>query len=122
MPSKPVSERKALARHLESREFRTALKRADIANGISFQLRAMMHARGWNQRDLARESGIKQPLISKYLRGYENYTVQTLDKLADAFDVSLAVRFEPYSQLVERHLNLSPESLRVPSYAEEPRP
>ena len=109
----------ALAERLKSRDFRTALKLANIENGIAFQLIAMMGLRGWNQRELARRSGIAQPLISKYLRGYENYTVYTLDKLADAFDVSLVVRFEPYSQLLEYHNNMNSESLAVPSYSED---
>ncbi len=113
------SKRQSIARRLASKKFRRTLKRADIANGISFQLKALMHARGWNQRDLARESGIAQPLLSKYLKGYESYSVQTLDKLADAFDVSLGVRFETYGQLVDYHIDLSPERLLVPRYDED---
>ena len=109
------SKRRSLARRIATRRrYRQSLKRADIANGISFQLSAMMRERGWNQLALAKESGIAQPTISKYLRGYEKYSVQTLNKLADTFDVSLAVRFEPYSELVNYHVDLRPELIQVP--------
>ena len=109
------SKRRSLARRIAtSRKYRQSLKRADIANGISFQLSAMMRERRWSQRALARESGIAQPVISKYLRGYEKYSVKTLDRLADTFDVSLAVRFEPYSKLVNYHVDLRPEVIQVP--------
>ena len=113
------SKRRDLARRLASPEFRRSFKRAEIATGIAFQLRALMDERNWNQRKLAAEARIAAPLISKYLRGYENYSVSTLDKLADAFDVSLAVRFEPYSDLVNYHVDLSPEHILVPSYSKD---
>ena len=110
------SNRQALAQRLASPKFRRTLRRADIANGLAFQLRAMMKERGWSQYELARRSGIAQPTISNYVRGYEKYSVETLDRLADTFDVNLGVRFEPYSDLVNYHIDLSPDRTLVPRY------
>lgn len=114
-----TGERQAIARKLASPEYRRALKSADIGNSVLFQLGAMMRGRGWNQRELAKRSGVARSAISKYVRGCEAPSVEVLDKLADAFDVSLGVRFEPYSQLVEHYVGLSWERLCVPGYDED---
>ena len=51
---------------------------------------------------------------------YGRYTLATLKKLASAFDVALVVRFEPFSQLVDSVVNLSPEDLAVPDFEHDP--
>lgn len=109
-------ERRKLLEHLEAKEFRDALVEADIANGILFQLKAMLADRGWTQEQLAEKAGTSQPVISKYFKGYENFSQQTLRKLASAFDVSLTTRFEPFSDLAERHLNVSWANLAIPDF------
>lgn len=112
-------ERRRLLEHLESKEFRDALVEADIANGILFQLKAMSEDRGWKQEELAEKADTAQPVISKYLKGYENFSVKTLRKLASAFDVSLTIRFERFSDLAYRHLNVDWASLAIPDYSND---
>lgn len=112
-------ERHRLLEHLESKEFRDALVESDIANGILFQLNAMSADRGWTQEELAEEAGTAQPVISKYLKGYENFSVKTLRKLASAFDVSLTIRFERFSELANRHLNMDWAGLAIPDHAND---
>lgn len=109
-------ERSQLLEHLESKEFRDALVEADLANGILFQMQAMLEDRGWTQEQLAEKAGTAQPVISKYLKGYENFSIKTLRKLASAFDVSLTTRFERFSDLANRHLNVNWASLAIPDY------
>jgi transcriptional regulator with XRE-family HTH domain len=113
------SERSQLLERLQSKEFRDALVEADIANGILFQLQAMLEERGWTQDELAERAGTAQPVVSKYMRGYENFSLKTLKKLASAFDVSLTVRFERFSDLVHRYLNLDSADLKIPSFNED---
>lgn len=112
-------ERRRLLEHLESKEFRDALVEADLANGILFQVKAMLEDRGWTQEELAEKAGTAQPVISKYLKGYENFSVKTLRKLASAFDVSFTSRFERFSDLAKRHLNVDWASLAIPDYPNE---
>ncbi len=109
-------ERRRLLEHLESKEFRDALVHADLANRILFQMKAMLEDRGWTQEKLAAKAGTAQPVISKYLKGYENFSINTLEKLASALDVSFTAGFEPFSDLAERHLNVDWASLAIPDY------
>lgn len=112
-------KRRQLEKRLESKEFRDALVDAEIANGVAFQLKVMQRERGWTQQELAERAGTAQPLISKYLGGYERYSLQTLKKLASALDVALIVRFAPFSELVEWSTDLTPERLAPLSFSQE---
>ena len=47
-------------------------------------------------------------------------TLKTLKRLASAFEVGLMVKFVPFSELVESELHLTPDSLKVRSFDEEP--
>jgi len=113
------NERSQLLEQLENKEFRDALVEADITNGILFQLHAMLEERGWKQEDLAVRAGTSQPVISKYMQGYANYSVKTLKKLASALDVSLTVSFERFSDLANRNLTLEETDLKIPSFSED---
>lgn len=112
----PSEQRQQLAKRvLDSRRYRHGLTGAEVTNRISHQLRAMLRDRGWEQLDLARESGIAAPLISNYVRGYQNYSLETLKKLAKAFDTSLVVGFTPFSETVDWIADLDPSKLAPPS-------
>lgn len=47
--------------------------------------------RGWSQSDLARVIGSLQPVISRLERGTSNPSLQTLERIAKAFDLKLTV-------------------------------
>ena len=47
--------------------------------------------RGWSQTELAEAIGSKQPVISRLERGDGNPSLQTLTRIAKAFDLSLKV-------------------------------
>ena len=112
-------ERRRLLEHLENKEFRDALVEADMANGILFQMKAMLEDRGLTQEELAERAGTSQPVISKYLKGYENFSLKTLRKLASALDVSFNAGFERFSDLAKRHLQVDWASLAVPDYSND---
>ena len=115
-------QRRQLAKRiLDSREFRHALTDTEATNRISHQLKAMMRDRGWQQLDLAKESGIASPLISNYVRGYQKYSVQTLKRLARAFDTHLVVGFAPYSEAVDWISDLDPSKLAPPAAENDQR-
>jgi len=47
--------------------------------------------RGWSQTKLAEAVGSRQPVISRLERGEGNPSLQTLQKIANALDLSLQV-------------------------------
>ena len=47
--------------------------------------------RGWSQTKLAEEIGSRQPVISRIERGEGNPSLKTLQRIADALDLSLSV-------------------------------
>jgi len=61
----------------------------DLANKVL----ALRLDRGWSQAELARRAGTKQANISRIESAQANPTLKLLRKLADAFEVELAVYF-----------------------------
>ncbi len=112
-----TTKREQVVKSLEDKEYRDAFVAENISTGIALQIRAMRMARGWSQEELARRAGKKQEVISKLENpDYGSYTLKTLKDLASAFDVALTVEFAPFSELVDRFVNVSREDLEVPSF------
>ncbi len=85
------------------------------------QIRATRLARGWTQSDLARATNKVQETISQLENpNYGSYTIKTLERLAEALDVKLTVRFDPFSELVDWLTGLSAESFAVPDFDHDP--
>ena len=93
---------------------RHALVLAENRNAISFELRAMLDERDWTQSELARRANIPQPVISKYLGGYDSYSLSTLRRLGEALDVALLVTYVPFSEFIDRLDAKSYVDLAVP--------
>jgi len=106
-----------LVKKLFDLEYRNAFVAAQINIGIPFQIRSLMKARGWTQEKLAERSGMLQPRISSILKpGKARLNLDTLLRLASAFDVALAVRFVPFSELVDWSERFNPDSFHVSSF------
>lgn len=106
-----------IAGSLSDKEYRDLFVIEEINTGIPFQIRAMRQARGWSQKELAAHAGMTQEGISRLENpDYGKLTLTTLKRLASAFDVGLAVRFVPFSHLVDWAINFSPDDLAVPDY------
>ncbi|MEX0786199.1 MAG: helix-turn-helix transcriptional regulator [Dehalococcoidia bacterium] len=105
---------------LEDKEYRDAFN-ADVDTGLAFQIRALREKNGWTQAQLGERAGGKaQETISQWENpNYGSYTLNSIKDLAVAFDVGLAVRFVPFSDLVEWNANLTPERIAPPSFDEE---
>lgn len=111
-----------LVKKLKNREYRDAFVESHVRNGIAFQLRSMRNARGWDQKKLAAAMGNAklQPVISRYENpDYGKYSLETLLKLARAFDVGLIVRFGRFSELMRWDDQISEENLNIPSFEQE---
>jgi transcriptional regulator with XRE-family HTH domain len=111
-----------LLEKLKDREYRRAFVASQINIGIPFQIGALMKAPGrdWTQKELAARTGMLQPRISAMLKpGATRPNIETLRRLADAFDCGLQVRFVPFTELVTWSQRFSPDTFEVPDYASE---
>jgi transcriptional regulator with XRE-family HTH domain len=105
---------------LRNPEYRKAFVVSQINVGIPFQLRALMKARGWTQEQLAEKTGMLQPRISGLMKpGKTRPNIETLRRVAEAFDCGLLVRFAPFSELARWSEHFDPESFSVPSFADD---
>ncbi len=108
-----------LLENLKDKEYRKEFIDSHIKNGIAFQIRTM---RGnLKQDEIGKLAGLKQqPAISRIENpNYGKFTLKTLKEIAAAFDVALMVRFVSFGDLVKWDLNLSTESLEVPSFGQD---
>lgn len=82
---------------LDDAEFAHSYIEEHLILKIAAQIRALRLSRGWSQVQLAKASGMAQERISKLESAdFESITMATLNKLARAFDVSLAIKFESF--------------------------
>ncbi len=105
---------------IRDKEYRHGLVAAQIEIDLPLQLRALRKQRGWTQPEMAERTGMKQsrfPLMER--PGSARFNLETLRRLAEAFDVALIVRFAPFSELLDWSKAFSPDAFEVPSFEEE---
>lgn len=117
-----LSPEERLILELRDPEYRRAFVEGHAKDTIAFQLRALRNAKDWDQRDVAERLGNRklQPMISRYENpDYGRYSIATLLELANAFDVALAVRFVPFSELAEWDLWRNRQTVYPVSFSED---
>jgi transcriptional regulator with XRE-family HTH domain len=115
-----INNRKTkLIEKLQNKEYRDSFVSSNIDVGVAFQIRALRKQRNYTQKKIAKISGMKQERISALENPSNTPNISTLKKIANAFDVGLIVRFIPIGELLEWQINLSNESLNVPSFNED---
>jgi len=101
-------------------EYRHAYMEAALEQGVAWQIKINRESRKLSQAQLARCIGSRQSAISRAEDpSYGRHRLETLVKVANAFDCALQVKFVPYSQLAKDSDDLSPEALYAKSYLEE---
>lgn len=114
------SRRTRLIEKLKNKEYRDSYISSNVDVNVAFQIRALRKQKNYTQKELAKKANMKQERISALENPSKAPNISTLKKLANAFDVGLIVKFLPISELLEWQLNLSPESLEVSSFNEDP--
>ena len=71
----------------EPREVEISAERIKLAREIK-DIRVEL---GYTQKDMAKKLGVIQQYISKIENGYENFSVDTLKRIADVFDRKLVI-------------------------------
>ena len=107
--------KKRLLSELKNREYREEYVASSIDVGVAFQIRALRKQRKWNQSQLAAEANTQQARISVLENPSHSPTLETLKKLANAFNVGLIVKFVSISELVKNDLKRDSKSLEVPA-------
>jgi transcriptional regulator with XRE-family HTH domain len=106
---------------LRDPEYRKAFVASQINIGVPFQIRALLKSRpGWTQQTLAERASMLQPRISGLMApGRVRPNIETLRRIAEAFDCGLVVRFAPFSEMVRWSENFDPENFSVPSFNDD---
>lgn len=91
-----------------------------ITGTTSAQIRAMRERLRMSQQELAEEVGMGQARISLLENpNYQGLSLATLKRIANAFDVALVVRFEPFSKLFKIIDSETEASLAPRGFSEE---
>ena len=88
--------------------------RKDLGAAVAF----LRYLRGWNERDLARASGIEESLIPLYEQGYEAPTRRALDRMLAAVGTTFRV-FEEHVAFARRARAMLRNGLRELDLADE---
>lgn len=78
-------------------------RKAELSYGIAKRIHEMLLRKGWTQADLARATGKREALVSRWMSGTHNFTIQTLAEIETALgEEILSVRqFRRTSDLVD---------------------
>ena len=117
-----IESKADMAKRMKSKQYRQEYVESHLRHGISTQVLALRKQRGWTQKDIENKFGIKQGQVVRAEDPDYEHTVslKTLLALASAFDVALMVSFAPFGELIEWAIELTPQSLEVPSFEDDP--
>lgn len=102
-------------RKLRDKDYREAFVSARVAAAVGAQIAALREKRGWNQEELARRAGMKQPRIALIERGdYESFSFSTLKRLAAAFGVAVRIDFVGFPHFLRWSESFDSESVLAP--------
>src|ERR1700687_5078712 len=97
---------------ISDKEYAHAYMESQIDAFIATQLKVLRDKAEWSQEQLAAEAGMKQERISVLEDvNYSSWTVNTLRKIARAFDLVLKVSFEEFGTVIREIEEFSSERL-----------
>jgi transcriptional regulator with XRE-family HTH domain len=115
-----VNTKSSLANQLRDKEYRDAFVASQLRIGLPMQCRALRESREWTQPQLAQVAAMSQPRISEMERsGERKPNLETLLRLASAFDVALQVRFVPFSTFVDDEDSFDYDTHYIKPFAED---
>lgn len=111
----PLNRVERIWNSLRDREYRRAFAESHVGGFLAAQISVLRRSRGWTQRALASAAGKTQPQISAWESSCENANIKTLQRLAEAFDVALIVKFVSFSELAREVSVMVPDRI-IPPY------
>jgi transcriptional regulator with XRE-family HTH domain len=104
-----------LFRKLRDKDYREAFVSARVAAAVGAQIAALREKCGWNQEELARRAGMKQPRIALLEKGdYESFSFSTLKRLASAFGVAVRIDFVSFGDFLQWSESFKSEAVLAP--------
>lgn len=113
--------REKIAQELLDKDDRTDYAVEFGDSSIALQIKALRLKNGWTQAELGERAGMKQSRISEMEDvDYSSWSVSTLRRLAEAFDLPLVVRFEGWGAFLDDVVSFSRANLERPPIEEDP--
>jgi len=110
-----------LRKEFRNKEYRHAYIDSFLNSSIATQIKVLREQREWSQGRLAQEADMKQSRISVLENvHYSSWSIATLKRLAEAFDVTLRVSFESFGSRLVDIDRFGRESLERFSFDEDP--
>lgn len=115
----PVKKR--LKNDLQDKEFRRFYDEGFSDSSIATQIRVLREQREMTQKRLAEAAGMNQSRISELEDvNFSSWSVRSLRRLANAFDVRLKITFEEFGSLLVDVSKLDRKSLERREFSEDP--
>jgi transcriptional regulator with XRE-family HTH domain len=110
-----------LRSEFQDEEYRNSYAEECVNTMIATQIKILREERNMTQSSLAQKAEMAQPRLSVMESAdYSNWSVNTLKRLARAFDLALSVKFEAFSEVIMDFEEMSKESLSRPSFKDDP--
>ena len=115
------SLRQKLRERLVDPEYRHAYADETLNALLASQIRVLREQRGLSQARLAEAIGTKQSGVSRLENAeYDGWSIKTLKRLAEAFDLRLHISFEPFGTLWSAMAKCDREHLQRSSFDNDP--
>lgn len=102
-------------------EYRHTFAEESLNTSIATQIKVLREQRGWNQGELATHADMQQPAISRFENiNYSAWSLTTLKRLAQTFDLVLSVKFETFASLLNEVEEMNREYLERCSFEDDP--
>ena len=105
----------------QDEEYRHAYADECLNTMIATQIRVLREQQDLTQKSLADKAGMMQPRLSVLEdANYSNWSINTLKRLARAFDLTLKVSFESFTSMILDFESLGRETLQRTSFKDDP--
>ena len=113
--------RNRLREEFKEKDYRHGYHDEFLNSRIAAQIRELRKRCGWTQRQLAEKIGTRQSGISRLEKsGYSGWSISTLRKLAETFDVALSVKFASFGDILRDIDEFGTAGMTPPEFASDP--
>lgn len=110
-----------LRSEFQDEEYRHSYVEECVNTMIATQIKILREERDMTQFSLAKKAEMAQPRLSVMESAdYSNWSVNTLKRLARAFDLALSVKFEAFSEVILDFEEMNKDTLSRPSFKDDP--
>lgn len=111
---------KSIWKKLSDKSYRDSFLSFKIDSDVAAQIYAMREQRSLTQDELGKRAGMAQSRIAKLEGSCEGVSVNTLKRLAVAFDTALVIKFAPFSEFIREEAD--PLDKSIPSFSDDHAP